>query len=173
MFVSCCHSFFEVSLHLVSYSSGKNIMYATFNFLVLCLKGMARKGVRKRLTKRKLKLVQQLVKLPSTSRVYLKRLQWSNQQMLAVMKAVESGGAINQAAREHGVPGSTLKDQLSGKVQHGKKTGLQSYLTNLEERELGVFLKECAGIGYGKTRRDVMQISQCVEEEKSLLRSHV
>ena len=46
-----------------------------------------------------------------------------------------------------------------------KKTGPQSYLTNLEERELGV-LKECAGIG----RRDVMWITQCVAKEKGLFK---
>ena len=54
---------------------------------------------------------------------------------------------------------STLKDRISGKVEHGRKPSPQSYLTKVEEHELGVFLKECTGIGYGKTRRDVMCIA--------------
>lgn len=86
------------------------------------------------------------------------------------MKAVESGSGINQAARDHGVPKTTLKDRVSGKVQHGQKPGPKAYLSSSEERELGTFLKECAGIGYGKTRRDVMSIAQSVAEEKGVLR---
>lgn len=68
------------------------------------------------------------------------------------MKAVKAGDGINQAARDHDVPPSSLKDRISGKVQHGQKPGPKPYLNKTEEHELGVFLKECAGIGYGKTR---------------------
>lgn len=90
--------------------------------------------------------------------------------MEAAIKAVHSGSGINKAAHEHGVPRTTLKDRLSGKVVHGRKPGPQQYLNSTEERELGLFLKECAGIGYGKTRRDVMQIAQSVAAEKGVLR---
>ena len=131
---------------------------------------MPRIRLRKCLTKRKAKPVSTSVKSPPASRPSTKRLQWSNQQMEAAMKAVESGSGINKAAREHGVSKTTLKDRINGKVEHGRKPGPQSYLTNFEERELGVFLKECAGIGYGKTRRDVMQIAQSVAEEKGVLK---
>ena len=43
--------------------------------------------------------------------------------MTAAMEAVQDGTAtsINQAARQHGVPASTLKDRLSGRVIHGTK----------------------------------------------------
>ena len=87
------------------------------------------------------------------------------------MKAVQAGSGINQAARDHGMPCSTLKDRISGKVQHGRKPGRQSYLSKNEEHELDVFLKKCAGIGYGKTRRDVMCIAQSVAEEKNVLKN--
>ena len=70
----------------------------TFCVLLAC------KGVRKRLIKGSPKTVQQLVKSPSTSRVCAKRLQWSNQKLLAAATiAVESGSATNQAARKRGV----------------------------------------------------------------------
>lgn len=130
---------------------------------------MPRRGVRKCVTKRKTK---PHAIAPPTSRPSTKRLQWSNEQMEAAMKAVESGSGINQAARDHGVPKSTLKDRISGKVQHGQKPGPKTYLTNSEERELGTFLNECAGIGYGKTRRNVMCIAQSVAEEKGVLNQH-
>ena len=129
---------------------------------------MPRRGVRKRLTKRK-------TSTPAASsipppRPYTKRLQWSNEQMEAAMKAVKSGSGINKAAQDHGVPKTTLKDRLSGNVLHGQKPGPKAYLRESEERELGAFLKECAGIGYGKARRDVMSIAQSVAEEKRVLK---
>ena len=44
--------------------------------------------------------------------------------MLAALKAVESGTGNNKAAREHGVPATTLKDRVSGRVAHGCKPDL-------------------------------------------------
>ena len=48
---------------------------------------------------------------------------WTNEQMLAALKAVEGGQHINQAAHEHGVLRTTLKDRVSGKVTHGSNPG--------------------------------------------------
>lgn len=43
--------------------------------------------------------------------------QWSNEQMENAMRAVEEGSlGINQAAREYGVPKTTLKDRISGRI---------------------------------------------------------
>ena len=83
------------------------------------------------------------------------------------MKAVASGECgINRAALNYGVPHTTLKDRLSGRVQHGRKP----YLNAVEETELGDFLKSCASVGYGKTRKDVMHIAEAVATEKGVLR---
>ena len=43
----------------------------------------------------------------------VKRKQWSEEQMITVMEAVQTGTAfsINQAARDYGVPPSTLNDR--------------------------------------------------------------
>ena len=123
---------------------------------------------RKLLTKRKLsQLALALVKLV---RVPRKRKQWMNEQMEQAMKAVETGSKINQA--DHGVPPTTLKDRLSGRVQHGVKSGPKQYLSCEEETELATFLKSCASVGYGKTRRDVMGIAQSVAMDKGILRGH-
>jgi len=84
--------------------------------------------------------------------------------MTAAMEAVQDGTAksINQAARQHGVPASTLKDRLSGRVIHGTKPGLVPYLSSKEEDELAVYLVEASKLGYGKTRRQVKGIVEKV-----------
>ena len=40
---------------------------------------------------------------------------------------------VNCAACEYGVPRSTLKDRLSSRAEHGKKSGPRPYPTSQEE----------------------------------------
>ena len=88
-----------------------------------------------------------------------KRKQWTEDQMLAALDAViKDGLSGNRAAVLHGVPPSTLKDRLSGRVVHGKKPGPAPYLTSKEEKELSDHLILAARSGFGKTRRDVMNL---------------
>ena len=78
--------------------------------------------------------------------------------MIQAMEAVRSGKmGVNQAARAHSVPPTTLKDRLSGRVKHGRKSGPEPYLI-FEEEELKAFLFKCSEIGYGKTKREVFGI---------------
>ena len=88
-----------------------------------------------------------------------RRKQCSEEQMTAAMEAVQDGTAtsINQAAQQHDVPASTLKDR-SGRVIHGTKPGPVPYLSSKEEDELAVYLVEAFKLGYGKTRRQVKGI---------------
>ena len=82
--------------------------------------------------------------------------------MLEAMKSVQQDGLSgNMAADLHGVPRSTLKDRLSGRVRHGTKSGPKPYLSTEEESELARHLLQAADIGFGKTRRDV----KCIVEE--------
>ena len=84
--------------------------------------------------------------------------QWSDASMKEAMKAVHNGKMpINHAALEHGVPPTTLKDRLSGRVKHGTKPGPRPYLSPEEEEELALFVVNCSKMGYGKTRRKVLQ----------------
>ena len=66
-----------------------------------------------------------------------RRMQWTAEQMDAALYSVThdllSG---NKAADLHGVPRSTLKDRLSGRVKHGTKPGPKPYLSAEEEAEL-------------------------------------
>ena len=85
------------------------------------------------------------------------------------MKAVEDGGSVRGAARNHGIPYSILKDRTSGRVEHGTKPGPKPYL-NVKEAELGRFLKKCANVGLGKVRADAMHIAEAVAREKGKLK---
>ena len=57
-----------------------------------------------------------------------------------------------------GVPKTTLKDRVSGRVIHGRKSGRAPYLTHEEEQELYDWLLICANIGYPKSRDEVIGI---------------
>ena len=87
--------------------------------------------------------------------------------MLAALKAVEEGQPVNQVARDHGIPKTTLKDCVSGRVTN---PGPTLYLSTVEEDELGNFLKSCAEVGYDKTRRDAMGITESVAVDKRVLK---
>ncbi len=74
---------------------------------------------------------------------------------------------MNQAAREHGVPASTLNDRVSGCVVDGTNP---PYLNSTDENELVSYLVESANLRYGKTRRQVKGIVEKVAVERGTLR---
>lgn len=74
----------------------------------------------------------------------IKRKRWTDCQMKAAMKAVEKGSSIRKAALDHDVPKTTLKDCLSGRVEHGVKPGPRPYLERSEETQLASFIEQCA-----------------------------
>ena len=85
-----------------------------------------------------------------------KRKQWTEQQMLAAITMAKNGKlSANQAADEHSVPRSTLKDRLKGRVTHGTKPGPRPYLDSREESELVDYLFNAAKTGFGKTRQQI------------------
>ena len=99
-----------------------------------------------------------------------RRKRWSNEQMEAAIKAAKSGSGVNRAAIDHGIPPTTLKDRLSGKVKQ-ENSGRPRYLNKEEETKLSNFLKQCSSVGLGKTRQDVMKIAERVAKQKELLRN--
>ena len=79
--------------------------------------------------------------------------------MQGALKAVAEGRmGVNRAALEYGVPRTTLKDRVAGRVQHGCKSGRSPYLTQEEEQELVNYLITCYDIGYPKRRDEVIGI---------------
>lgn len=92
--------------------------------------------------------------------------------MLAAMKLAENGEiSANHAADIHGVPRSTLKDRLKGRVVHGTKPGPRPYLDSTEERELVDYLFDAAKTGHGKTRQQIKGIAENVAKKKGILKS--
>ena len=99
-----------------------------------------------------------------------KRMKWSNESMVAAMKAVGNGNTIRKAAMEHGVPRTTLQDRITGRVEHGCKPGAKPYLNKLGESNLANFLEIVSGIGYGKTKKQVKVMVEKTARDKDVLR---
>ena len=100
-----------------------------------------------------------------------KRKLWTNENMEAAMLcAAKTEMSANKAADLHGVPRSTLKDRLSGRVVHGTNPGPKPYLTRDEETELSAHLLQASSIGLGRTRRDVKSIVGSFVKSKGLLK---
>ena len=92
---------------------------------------------------------------------------WNDESMKKAIESVRAGGVgINQAARNFDIPPTTLKNRLSGRVEHGKNFGPTPYLTMAEETELIEFLTKCAAMGLGKTKREVFNIVERVLKKK-------
>ena len=85
-----------------------------------------RHGQRKVLTKRKRsKSAPPVLQSPKQ----VKRKQYTNLQIEKALEAVRSGKtSINQVALNHGVPRTTLKGRISGKVKHNTNSGPPRYL---------------------------------------------
>ena len=84
---------------------------------------------------------------------------WSSESMVEAMKAVKAVQfGVNRVALEYGVPKTTLKDRLNGRVIHGTNMGPTPYLTYEEEKELVRFILNCSRMGYGKTRGELLRI---------------
>lgn len=74
-------------------------------------------------------------------RPFAKRLQWTEQAMVDAMQAIQDGSTLSRAAREHGVPKTSLHNRI-GKVSHGVKPGPKCYLSTEEETQLAEFIIE-------------------------------
>ena len=67
------------------------------------------------------------------------------------------------------MPQTTLRDRISGRVTHGVNPGPKPYHAT-EEVELSTLSQQCASIGYGKTRRDVLYFAQSTAEDNGVLK---
>lgn len=94
------------------------------------------------------------------------RKQWSEESMTGAMKAVADGSSISGAAREYGVPRTTLQVRVLGKVTHSTKPGPKRYLNDVEEKKLSEFLVETAALGYCRSRGEIMAIAESTTKKK-------
>jgi len=97
---------------------------------------------------------------------------WTESQMdRALQSVVAEGMSIRRAAAEHNVPKSSLADRVSGRTLPGTKSGPPPYLNASEEQELVQFLTRSAAIGYGKSRKEVIALVQCIVDSKGIPRT--
>ena len=94
------------------------------------------------------------------------RKQWIEEQMSAALNSVKTEGLSDL----YGVPRSTLKDQLSGRVVHGTKPGPRPYMSTGEETKLSSHLLQVAKMGFGQTRHDVKCLVEMYVKRKGTLR---
>jgi len=79
--------------------------------------------------------------------------------MVAAMEEVKKGCiSIKQASEQYDFLMTTLRDRLTGRVQHGVKPSPKPYLNELEEKDLAGFLEVTSSIGYGKTKKQVKAV---------------
>jgi len=71
---------------------------------------------------------------------------------------VEGKMGIYRTALECGVLRTTLKDLIAGRVAQGCRMDKKPYLSEEEEKELVIYVTNCAKMGYGKTRQDVLKV---------------
>ena len=137
--------------------------------IVMLFTGSMPRVVRKKTFRRRKK------RAPSKSndpQLPVRRMQWTVEQMNEAIECALSGAtSANKAAEMYGVPKSTLKDRLSGRVVHGCRPGPRPYLIPSEEAELASHLVAAASMGVGKTRREVMGIAEQVAASKGVLKS--
>ena len=70
------------------------------------------------------------------------RLQWDDDAMMEAMKHIqEKKMSIRGAAKQFGVPYSTLKDRVHGRVKHGTKPGVKTALSPEEEDDLVHYIR--------------------------------
>ena len=84
------------------------------------------------------------------------RQQWSVESMQEALKAVqENNKGLRQAARDYGVPVTTLKRRVDGEVPLIAKPGPATVLTKEEEQKLCDYCLKMCDMGYGLTVEDV------------------
>ena len=91
--------------------------------------------------------------------------------MLGAIDAVKKDGTgVNAAAAQFGVLPSTLRDRLSSRVVHGTRPGPAPYLEKDKETQLVEYLTSTSKVGYGKTRKQGMNIVEQVAKDKGVLK---
>ena len=76
----------------------------------------------------------------------------------ALSAITEQGMTVSKASVLYGIPRTTLNDHKLGNVLPGVNPGAPTLLTTSEEEDLVKFLINSADIGYGRTRKEVLDI---------------
>lgn len=94
--------------------------------------------------------------------------QWTEHHMREALSAIGVGMTVKKASIVYGIPRTTLNDHKLGKVRPGALPGRPTLLSTKEEEDLVNFLVESASIGYGRTRRDVLNIVSRMAQQRGI-----
>ena len=76
--------------------------------------------------------------------------------------------SVRKASIIYGIPRTTLNDHKVGKVYPGSLPGQPTLLSMKEEDDLVEFLISSAMIGYGRTRKDILDIVSRMLEQQGI-----
>ena len=79
--------------------------------------------------------------------------------MLAAIEAVKDDESVRKAAMDFNVPKSTLGDRVSGRTEHGKKSGPEQILALEDEKKLAAYLIDVSKQGYGKSKEIILYMA--------------
>lgn len=96
--------------------------------------------------------------------------QYPEASLTAALTAIRSGNgmSIREAARQFGVPKTTIIDRLHGRVKEGvRKMGSPTILTTVEESQLENWLKQLAKTGFPQKKNDLINtVQKIITKEK-------
>ena len=75
------------------------------------------------------------------------------------MEAVKYVDSVRKAAADFSVPKSTLGDRISGRTEHGNKSGADQILTTEDEKKLAAYLIDVIKQGYGKSKEIILYMA--------------
>ncbi len=83
---------------------------------------------------------------------------WSEEDMEKAIKHAQRHFHIKAAARQFGIPATTLRDRISGKVKKGAKVGHPTVLSEAQEKEIVDTCMLFGEWGFGLGRREVESV---------------
>ncbi|KAL8608163.1 hypothetical protein ACOMHN_016618 [Nucella lapillus] len=95
-----------------------------------------------------------------------KCLKYSEESITAACQAVRNGNSLRTAAKEHGVPHTTLRDRLKGRISIRQKP--RTVLPPEEEGKVLEWLKESSRRGFGRTKQQLISPVETVVTNSSL-----
>ena len=84
---------------------------------------------------------------------------WNTETLCQAIEEIKDKKlSYREAEAKYHIPRSTLGDYITGKAQIGRKQGPQPVLTQDEELALATWATEMAQIGYGQTKRQILEV---------------
>ena len=108
--------------------------------------------------------------MPETSKPKLKLYQWSTENLERAAIAVKTGASktVATAARQFGIPKTTLYRHLTGTVNSGQRGPTQSMFTPAQENELEDYIVKCCELMFGLTAKRIKLLAYKYAERNNI-----